>query len=308
MAERKPPTFQHRVEYVAIRVVIALLARLPVAWAAAIGGWLGRVAYRPFGVRARTVEGQIAFAFPEFTPAQVRATARAAYDNLGRTAIEAAVLSARGPAAIRAYCAIEGIEHLEAARARGEGALLVAGHTANWELAGATIAAHGFAFSAVARHMGNPIFEDYLLRVREVAGTEVVFDDQAVRRIPRAVKEGRFIGLLADQGVLGLASTFVPFFGRLAKTPRGPAVFALRMGTPVYFCVGVRDAQQRPRLYVEPMPVEVTGDREHDVEQLVARYTARLEAHVRAHPGQYFWHHRRWKRQPEGAPPLPPGL
>ena len=308
MPERRPPTVQHRIEYVALRAVIGVLVRLPIPWAAAIGGWLGRLAYRPFGVRRRTVEAQIAFAFPEFTPAQVQATARAAYDNLGRTAIEAAVVSARGAAAVRDYCGIKGIEHLEAARARGEGALLVAGHAANWELAGATIAAHGFPFSAVARHMGNPVFEEYLLRVREAAGTEVVFDDQAVRRIPRAVKEGRFIGLLADQGVLGLASTFVPFFGRLAKTPRGPAVFALRMGTPVYFCIGVRDERRRPWLLVEPMPVEVTGDRERDVETLVARYTARIEQHVREHPGEYFWHHRRWKRQPEGAPPLPPGL
>jgi KDO2-lipid IV(A) lauroyltransferase len=308
MAERRRPTVQHRLEYVALRAVIALLVRLPIPWAAAIGGWLGRLAYRPFGVRRRTVEAQIAFAFPTLTPDEVRATARTAYDNLGRTAIEAAVVSARGPDAIRAYCGIRGLEHLEAARAAGEGALLVAGHAANWELAGATIAAHGFPLSAVARHMGNPVFEDYLLQVREAAGTEVVFDDQAVRRIPRAIKEGRFVGLLADQGVLGLASTFVPFFGRLAKTPRGPAVFALRMGTPVYFCIGVRDERRRPWLLVEPLPVEVTGDREHDIEAFVARYTARIEQHVREHPGDYFWHHRRWKRQPEGAPPLPPGL
>nr|MCU0625100.1 lysophospholipid acyltransferase family protein [Gemmatimonadaceae bacterium] len=276
--------------------------------AAAIGGWLGRLAYRPFRVRAKTVEAQVAFAFPHFTPAQVRATARAAFDNLGRTAIEAAVVSARGRSAVRDYTPIEGIEHLQAAHDAGRGGVIVAGHAGNWELAGAAIAAHGFPCDAIARHMGNPLFERYLTRVREVSGLTIVFDDEAVRRIPRAVKEGRFVGLLADQGVLGLASTFVPFFGRMAKTPRGPAVFALRMNVPVLFAVGVRDEQQRPRLKIEPMDVTVTGDREHDVEVLVAAYTRRLEEHVRQYPGQYFWQHRRWKRQPEGAPPLPPGL
>lgn len=308
MAERKAPTVQHRLEYAAIRGVIAVLSLLPVRVAANFGGWLGRLAYKPFGIRARTVEAQLRFAFPHFTDDEVRRTALAAFDNLGRTSIESAVVTARGPRAIREYCPIEGIEHLEAVRAAGTGALIVAGHTGNWELAGATIAAHGFKFSAVARHMGNPLFERYLTRVREASGLTVIFDDQAVRAVPRAVKEGHCIGLLADQGVLGLASTFVPFFGRLAKTPRGPAVFALRMQVPVLFAVGVRDERGRPRLVVEPMPVTVTGDREHDTETLVAQYTKRLEAHVTRYPGQYFWQHRRWKWQPEGAPPLPPGL
>ena len=67
----------------------------------------------------------------------------------------------------------------------------------------------------------------------------VVWDGEAVRRTPRALKaEGRIVGFLVDQGALGLASTYVPFFGRPAKTPRGPAVFALRLRTPVVFGAG----------------------------------------------------------------------
>ena len=40
-----------------------------------------------------------------------------------------------------------------------------------------------------------------------------------------------------------------------------------------------------------------------DVDAIVARYTATLERWVRRYPEQYFWHHRRWKRQPPGTPP-----
>ncbi len=46
-----------------------------------------------------------------------------------------------------------------------------------------------------------------------------------------------------------------------------------------------------------------TGDREHDVDTIVARYTEALERAIRIAPEQYFWHHRRWKRQPPGTPP-----
>jgi KDO2-lipid IV(A) lauroyltransferase len=37
-------------------------------------------------------------------------------------------------------------------------------------------------------------------------------------------------------------------------------------------------------------------DRAIDI--LTARFTARLEAAIREEPGQYLWHHRRWKTRP----------
>src|SRR5690606_18508954 len=98
--------------------------------------------------------------------------------------------------------------------------------------------------------------------------------------------------------VRGLASTFVPFFGRMAKTPRGPAVFALRLGTPVIFGAALRRPDGRFSIGFEPVPIEPTGDREADVDRIVAAYTSTLERWVRKYPEQYFWHHRRWKRQP----------
>jgi KDO2-lipid IV(A) lauroyltransferase len=39
------------------------------------------------------------------------------------------------------------------------------------------------------------------------------------------------------------------------------------------------------------------------VETTVAAFTRALERVVREHPEQYFWHHRRWKRQPPDTPP-----
>ena len=130
----------------------------------------------------------------------------------------------------------------------------------------------------------------------------VVHDHDAVKRTPRAFKAGHAVAFVADQGVLGLASTYVPFFGRPAKTPRGPAVFALRFRLPTFFVAAVREASGKYRCVVTPVEIPDTGDREADVDTVVARYTAILESWVRKYPGQYFWHHRRWKRQPADTP------
>lgn len=302
------PTLQHRLEYLGLRACIAVLGLLPFGVGSRVGGLLGALGYR-LGIRARVVEAQIAFAFPQFTPAQVKAASLASFENLGRTSLEAALMARRTPAELLAqFDRVEGFEALADVVASGRGALLVTGHIGNWELGGSYFAARGLPTDAVARHMSNRLFERYLTGVRERFGIRVVFDEQAVRQTPRSIRDGRVVGLLADQGVLGLASVFVPFFGRDAKTPRGPAVFALRLGAPMFFVACVRQPSDRYRLIVEPVEVTTTGDRERDIVDLVQRYTLRLEQLVREYPSQYFWQHRRWKWQPDGAPPLPDGM
>jgi Kdo2-lipid IVA lauroyltransferase/acyltransferase len=298
------PSASHLAEYYALRGLIAGLNRLSWRGATGFGAWMGGLGYRPFGVRRDLVEKQIAGAFPELPRDAVRRIARAAYEHLGRIVVETALLPSLGPGGVlELFEGVDGWDAIEDARAQGKGVIMVTGHLGNWELGGAYIAARGVPVEAVARQMSNPLFDSYLTRTRERIGISVVYDGDAVRRTPRALRDNHGVAFVSDQGVLGLASTYVPFFGRPAKTPRGPAVFALRFGVPMVFGVALRKPDGRYRLSFERIPVEDTGARERDVDDLVARYTATLERWVRKAPEQYFWHHRRWRRQPEGTPP-----
>jgi KDO2-lipid IV(A) lauroyltransferase len=170
-------------------------------------------------------------------------------------------------------------------------------------MGGAYLSARGLDFEAVARQMENPLFDAYVTRTRHRTGMKIIYDGDAVRRVPRALRSNAVVAFLMDQGAVGLASTWVPFFGRLAKTPRGAAVFALRFGSPVLFLAPIRLADGRFTLGIEEVPVHETGDRNADVDRIAADYTATLERWVRRHPGQYFWHHRRWKHQRPDTPP-----
>ena len=299
-----PVSFAHRAEYAAVRAVVGALGKLDWRRAGDVGARIGALGYRPLGIRRRVVERQIAAAFPGLEETDVRRIARAAYEHFGRSSIEAAILPGLGPSAVLdLFEGEDGYEAVAQARALGRGLIFVTGHLGNWELAGAYVAARGVPLDAIARRMKNPLFDRYLTETRSQIGMHVVHDADAVRRTPRSLREGRGVAFLADQGVLGLASTFVPFFGRPAKTPRGPAVFALRLGVPVVFGVALRQPSGKYRMVFEPVEVEDTGDRDRDVDAIVARYTATLERWVRRYPEQYFWHHRRWRRQPPDTPP-----
>ena len=293
------PTLAHRAEYYALRGTVATLAALPWRRASDVGARLGLLGYRPLGIRRDVVTSQIAASFPELDAAAVDRIARGAYESLGRTSVEAAVLPTMGARGVLDVVdGAEGWEHVEAALALGRGLILVAGHLGNWELGGAYLAARGVPMDAVARGQGNPLFDAYVTGTRTRLGMTVVHDSEAVRRTPRSLRQNRAVALLMDQGAAGLASTFVPFFGRPAKTPRGPAVFALRFGAPVVFVAPLRVERARFRVHFEPVPVAPTGDREADVDTIVRDYTRVLERWVRRAPEQYFWHHKRWKHQP----------
>ena len=297
------PTLAQRLEFTVMKGTIAALRALPWSAATRLGETIGKLGYHPLRIRRGVVERQIAAAFPEMPRQQVIETAKAAYAHLGRCAIEIALLPSLGrEKVLELVPESPGWDALEEALAAGKGAILVAGHIGNWELGGAYVAARGVGIDAIARRMRNQLFDRYLHDTRTRLGMAVVHDSDAVRRTPRSLRENRTVAFLSDQGVRGLASTFVPFFGRPAKTPRGPAVLALRLGVPVLFAGAIRRPDGRYEFRLERVPITDTGDRERDVDTIVAAYTAILEKWVRKTPDQYFWHHRRWKRQPADTP------
>lgn len=304
MSDRKAPSIGDRVQYAVLRALTALLALLPLRVAVDFAGWIGTLFYWPLGVRRTVAEKQIAAAFPEFSSREVQRVAKGSFRHLGRVAAESALFSRLDGAGILEHMeGTDGIELFERQRAAGRGAIVLTGHLGNWELGGAATAASGHPIDVVVRLMGNPLFDGYLTRTRSRLGMTVVRDRDAVRHTARALRDGHVIAFLIDQSGLHIASSFVNFFGRPAKTPRGPAVLALRLDVPVFFGVSLRQPDGRYHLHIRELVTERTGDTDRDVEAILNEYSRTLESFVRQAPEQYFWQHRRWKRQPPDTPP-----
>jgi KDO2-lipid IV(A) lauroyltransferase len=292
----------HLAQYYALRGVVRALRTMGWRGAAATGEAIGRLGFATVRIRRDVAEKQIAFAFPEFTPQEVRRVARESYASLGRTAIEAALLPHQDRDFVLGLAGeISGWHIVEEALAEGRGMIMVSGHIANWELGGSWLAARGLRVAGVARRMKNPYFDRYITRTRGMLGLQIVQERDAVRFAPRHLRDGGTLGMLADQGAAGLAATFVPFFGKLARTPRGPAVLAIRLQSPLVFGAGHRRPDGRFHFRFERINVPNSGDLDADVQATVAAYTNALERAVRITPEQYFWVHRRWHHQPAAA-------
>lgn len=298
------PTVGQWAEYAALRTIATVLRPFGFRAASAVGAVLGGLGWWPLRIRAARVERTIRACFPELPDTRVREIARESYRGLGRVAMESIILSRAERSEVLAVFDESPTFHvLERAFAQGKGVIMVAGHLGNWELSAAYMTARGLPVDAIAMHMANPLSDAFFKRTRERFGMRVLFADESVRAIPRALRDGRGVGFLSDQSAKGLASTFVPFFGRPARTPRGAAVFALKGDLPMIFLVALRQPSGRYVMHFEDVPLARADDKEAAIDATVLRFTQVLERLVRAHPEQYFWQHRRWKGQPKDTPP-----
>lgn len=307
------PTLQDRVEYGLTRVLEGGVTLLPDRWAARVGEAIGEAVRAPLGIRRSTVAANLERAFPEASPEWIDRVTRQAYRHLGREAVAMIRLSHLSAREIVERTEVPRWDEFREVLGEGRGALLVTGHYGNWEVAAAAVAARGIPIEAVVKRQRNRLVDARVEAARRRLGIGTIDMRQAPKRIPRALARGHALGIVADQDARQ-AGVWVPFFGVPASTYRGPALFALRLGTPVFAAVARRLPDGRYLVDAERVPVEATGDLDADVHRLTAALAAHLEAQVRKDPGQYFWFHKRWKTTPppelsEGGPGItPPGL
>lgn len=296
-------TLRDRAEFALVRALEAGIGRLSDRSARRVGEWVGELLRFPAGVRREVVAANLARAFPDADPAWREEVARQSYRHLGREAVEMVRLSRLTPEQVVQRTEIPpGIwAEFREALEPGRGALLVTGHYGNWELAAAAISARGIPIEAIAKRQRNPLVDAQIAEARRRLGIRVMDMSEASKRVLRALSEGHVIGIVADQDARR-AGVWVPFFGVPSSTYRGPAMFALRFGVPLFSAVARRLPDGRYRVDGARIPAEPTGDLEADVRRVTAAVAAHLEGEIRQEPGQYFWFHKRWKSQPPTEP------
>jgi KDO2-lipid IV(A) lauroyltransferase len=300
-------TFRDRAEYAVTRALEGAIIHLPDRAARAVGSALGALARGPVGIRREVVQSNLRRAFPEATPAWIDDVVRRTYEHLGRETIQMIRLSRMSREEIVAMTEVppDQWESFTEALKEGKGALLVTGHYGNWEVAAACVAARGVPIDAIVKRQRNPLVDAQVEAARRRMGIELMDMGEASRRMLRSLSKGHAIGIVGDQDARG-AGVFVPFFGIPSSTYRGPAMFALRFGSPLFAAVARRLPDGRYRMVSERIPVQGTGDLETDVARVTAALSAFLEREIREDPGQYFWFHKRWKSTPPMEPATPP--
>lgn len=229
-----------------------------------------------------------------------KALCRSTFINLARVALEIPFLLRLEKKNVHDHVVFEGGEHVQKALASGRGAVFLSAHMGNWELSSLAVS-HAFEIpvTVVVRPLDYQPMDRVLTRLRSGAGNRVLDKDKNATEVGRLLQKGGVVGILMDQNASWYEGVFVPFFGRIACTNKGLAVFAKRYDPVILPVFNHRLPDGRYRAVFEP-PLRLcdTGDVGKDIIENTALFNRVIEENIRKAPDAWLWVHRRWRIKP----------
>ena len=180
---------RHRLEYLAVRMLIVLVRMMPDALVRGCGSLLGFAFYTFDRPHRRIAERNLAVAFPQRSRAERRTIARSAFGHFGRLLFEVLKFSTLTPAAMLGRVEFDGEERARSAYAQGKGVLFVTGHFGFWEVHAVVHALQLAPIGVLARALDNPQLNALLESMRERTGNTVIYRQGTIRRVMRMLQE-----------------------------------------------------------------------------------------------------------------------
>ena len=278
------------------------LARLPWGLQRWLGAGVGWLALRLLPDRREAARANLALCMPHLDDTQRDALLRENFRDVGIGLFEFARAWWGDATPMRRSARIEGLEILQALQAEGRGVLLVSGHFMTLEMCGRLLCDHVDLAGMYRKHR-SPVMEWAVLRGR-LRYASAMFGNGDTRAAIRHLKRGGFLWYAPDQDMRGKDTVFAPFFGIPAATITATHQFSRLTGCAVvpFFHKRTHHRHEGDRYVLrigQPLAPFPTEDAVADTSAV----NAAIEDMVREAPSQYLWLHRRFKRQPEGAPP-----
>ncbi|MEH6501360.1 MAG: lipid A biosynthesis lauroyl acyltransferase [Pseudoalteromonas distincta] len=275
-----------------------LLVRLPYRVLLWLGRALGWGMYWAMPERRMIAQVNLQLCFPDWTEARRQEVLKANFASNGIALFEMAMAWWWPKARLAKLARIEGLEHLEQARAQGQGAVLMSLHFTTLEL-GAALLGQQATIDGMYREHRNAAFDFVQRHGRERHNADAVaIEREDVRAMFKSLRAGRAIWYAPDQDYGRKASVFVPLFGVQAATVTATSTFA-RLGKArvIPFTQTRLPNAQGYKLTVHPPLADFPGP---DEVADALRINQWVEQAILAQPEQYMWVHRRFKTRPEG--------
>jgi KDO2-lipid IV(A) lauroyltransferase len=279
--------------------LLRLIVLMPIPLLLGGGRLLGLAAGQVARGRRHVVRTNLRLCFPELDARERERLVNAHFAAIGAGIFETLLAWFASDARLLPRFEVEGQEHLRAVQASGQGVLLLTGHFTTLEI-GARILCSvvRLPFHAMYRPYNNDLFDYFMHRWRERRSGLPALPKQDLRRLVKALREGRAIWYGPDQALDRSVSVFVPFFGvptlTLAASGRLAGMGRARV-LPFFTERTTRGWKLRFHPALEDFP---SGDEATDAR----RINQALEQGIRTAMPEYFWIHRRFKRRPPGEP------
>lgn len=294
-ADRKP-TVLDRLGYYGLRLVIAILRRLPVDRASALMGWVWRTV-APRTHRQKRALAHFRAAYPTKSEAELTTLAGDMWENLGRVFAEGLILDRIVGDPDRVKTRLEILDPAVLQRMRDKGGVVVSLHLGNWEVVSQAAIAAGVPIAGVYQKLSNPLVDRVLYDIRAPHYSDGLLakGPDTAKKMLSQIRRKRVVAVLADhRDFRGLLAQFL---GAPAWMSRVPAVLARTFDAPM---IAARVVRVGPgaRFVIEPREITVprTASRDADIDAATLELNAVFEEWIRERPAEWMWIHRRWQQ------------
>jgi len=252
----------------------------------ALGGLIRRLPLAYVRIARRNIE----LCMPDLSPQDRADLLDRHCRSLGMSLCETAVTWWSNDRRVNALAEVRGLEHLEAALAKGRGAIMIGGHFTTIEIA-TRILGTVVPLNVVYRPTKNALLSHIMFTSFSRHGKPIAHDD--IRTMIRALKKNEAVWYAPDQSYRNKGAAMVKFFGLPAATTTATSRLARISGASVLTYFPERLAGNAGyRVVIGPALEDFPGvDAMGDAE----RFNRLLEAQIRRVPEQYLWMHRRFK-------------
>mgnify|MGYP001564345369 CR=1 FL=1 len=257
-------------------------------WVNSIAFFLSKIQFR-----RKIIDQNLAIAFP----LQKNKLVFPAYQQMAHLVVE--ILMLFGPLSrfIRKESRISGVEHWKKAMDDGKAAIFLASHVGNWEvMAGTGALQAGIDVIIVTKLLKPAWLHQAIEKGRLKCGYRGTYEPRTMKDILSQLKRKQTVGFVLDQYAGPPVGIRVPFFGVPVGTHTVVAMMAKRSGAVVLPVVNYRDVDGNYHVEIQaPLEWIPDSDPEKEIALNTAHYTRIIENHVRQHPEQWLWTHRRYK-------------
>ena len=271
--------------------ILRLVELLPFRLLLAVGRGIGRIARRLPLPYLQIARRNMQLCLPELSDRERESLLDRHFDSLGIGLLESAMTWWSQDVRINSLSEIAGLEHLQAALARGHGAILLTAHFTTLQI-GARILNNRVPINVLYKPTKNELLA-YVSggSFGRQARKAIKRDD--VRSMIAALRRNEVVWYASDQAYRNKGAMMVPFFGHPAATN----VFTSRLAAMTSAAVLYYSTERLPgargwRATIQPPFRDWPGP---DPVTDTLRYHACIEAQVRRIPEQYWWIHRRFK-------------
>ena len=279
----------------AFKIVQALIERLPRPWTYALAVLFARFAWWFSPLARPRLEYNLKVACPELEndPRALRRVSQLNFRNHAKAYADLMRLPSARVEAMRGDLKVEGWQYLDEARSAGKGVLAVSCHMGSYEMVAAIWSATLAPVSFFAEEVEPRALFEWYRDTRARLGISVLtLDHGGIRKVLEALRDQEMVITAIDRDITG-TGYLMPFLGRLAPIPLGPAAIALRLGTPLFpVCVyrlpdDTYVAEGAPLVYAKS-----TGNPRADQVRTTEEVLRRIEGFIRQHPEQWHVPHR----------------